>query len=108
MRYDSVLSASPILAEALAGTIVVPFHQQNYSRRQHIDALELLKQDHQRVKEFFEQCEGSEDKKSTSKSSRRLNPSSRCMPHREKNFLSGNGRTQRLRDMVLESLEEHK
>jgi DNA-binding protein H-NS len=74
-----------------------------------LDALELLKQDHQRVKELFEQCEGSEDKKEQKQIFKEIKSELEVYARIEETiFYPEMEEHEDLRDMVLESLEEHK
>jgi hypothetical protein len=74
-----------------------------------LDALELLKQDHQRVKELFEQCEGSEDKKEQKQIFKEIKSELEVHARIEETiFYPEMEEHEDLRDMVLESLEEHK
>ena len=74
-----------------------------------LDALELLKQDHQRVKELFEQCEGSEDKKEQKQIFKEIKFELEVHARIEETiFYPEMEEHEDLRDMVLESLEEHK
>jgi len=71
--------------------------------------LELLKQDHQRVKELFEQCEGSEDKKEQKQIFKEIKFELEVHARIEETiFYPEMEEHEDLRDMVLESLEEHK
>jgi hypothetical protein len=74
-----------------------------------LDALELLKQDHQRVKELFEQCAGSEDKKEQKQIFKEIKSELEVHARIEETiFYPEMEEHEDLRDMVLESLEEHK
>ena len=71
--------------------------------------MELLKQDHQRVKELFEQCEGSEDKKEQKQIFKEIKSELEVHARIEETiFYPEMEEHEDLRDMVLESLEEHK
>ena len=74
-----------------------------------MDALELLKQDHQTVKELFEQAEGTEDRKQQrqlfTQIKRELETHARI---EETVFYPAMQKHEELKDMVLESIEEHK
>jgi len=74
-----------------------------------MDGLKLLKQDHQRVKEFFEQCEGSEDKKEQKQIFKEIKSELEVDARIEETiFYPAMEEHEDLRDIVLESLEEHK
>ena len=73
-----------------------------------MDALELLKKDHQKVKELFEQAEeaeGKEQQKLFEQIKTELETHARI---EETVFYPAVQKHQELKDMVLESLEEHK
>ena len=73
-----------------------------------MDALELLKQDHQKVKELFEQAEeaeGKEQEKIFEQIKTELETHARI---EETVFYPAVQEHEELKDMVLESLEEHK
>jgi hemerythrin HHE cation binding domain-containing protein len=73
-----------------------------------MDALELLKQDHQEVKKLFQQAEDAEGKQKTevfAKIKKALETHTRI---EEGIFYPAMEKREELKDMVLESLEEHK
>jgi hypothetical protein len=73
-----------------------------------MDALELLKQDHQEVKELFKEAEGAEGKQKIevfAKIKKALETHTRI---EEGIFYPAMEKREELKDMVLESLEEHK
>ena len=73
-----------------------------------MDALELLKQDHQKVKELFEkaeEAEGKEQEKIFNQIKTELETHARI---EETVFYPAVQEHEELKDMVLESLEEHK
>jgi len=74
-----------------------------------MDALELLKQDHEKVKELFEQAEGTEDQKERkqlfNEIKKELDTHARI---EEKVFYPAMKKHDELKDMVAESLKEHK
>jgi Hemerythrin HHE cation binding domain len=73
-----------------------------------MNALELLKQDHQEVKELFKEAEGAEGKQKTevfAKIKKALETHTRI---EEGIFYPTMEKKEELKDMVLESLEEHK
>ena len=74
-----------------------------------MDALELLKQDHQKVKELFEQAEameeGKEQKQIFDQIKRELETHARI---EESIFYPAMEKHEELKDMVLEAIEEHK
>jgi hemerythrin superfamily protein len=74
-----------------------------------MDALELLKQDHQKVKELFKQGQQTEDKKQQKQIFKEIK--SELETHariEEMIFYPAMQEHDELKDMVLESLEEHK
>src|SRR5262245_36085194 len=74
-----------------------------------MDALELLKQDHQTVKELFEQAEGIEDGKKQKKVFRQIKKELDTHARIEETiFYPAMERHEELKDMVLEAIEEHK
>jgi len=74
-----------------------------------MDALELLKQDHQKVKELFEQGEGAEDKKEQRRIFKEIKSELETHTRIEETvFYPAMQEHDELKDMVLESLEEHK
>jgi hemerythrin superfamily protein len=73
-----------------------------------MDALELLKQDHQKVKELFEQAEDAEGK-SQQKIFEQIKTELETHARIEETvFYPAVQEHEELKDMVLESLEEHK
>jgi hemerythrin superfamily protein len=74
-----------------------------------MDALELLKQDHQKVKELFEQAEameeGKEQKQIFGQIKKELDAHARI---EETVFYPAMEKYEELKDMVLEAIEEHK
>jgi hemerythrin superfamily protein len=74
-----------------------------------MNALELLKQDHEKVKELFEQAEGVDDSKERkqlfSQIKKELDTHSRI---EEKIFYPAMKKHEELKDLVSESLKEHK
>ena len=74
-----------------------------------MDALELLKQDHQTVKELFEQAEameqGKDQKQIFGEIKRELETHARI---EESVFYPAMEKYEELKDMVLEAIEEHK
>jgi hemerythrin superfamily protein len=74
-----------------------------------MDALELLKQDHQKVKELFEQAEameeGKEQKQIFGQIKKELETHARI---EETVFYPAMEKYKELKDMVLEAIEEHK
>jgi hemerythrin superfamily protein len=74
-----------------------------------MDALELLKQDHQKVKELFEQGQGTEDKKEQKRILREIKSELETHTRIEETvFYPAMEEHAELKDMVLESIEEHK
>ena len=74
-----------------------------------MDALELLKQDHQRVKELFERSQKTEDKKQQRQIFREIKSELDTHARIEESiFYPAMQEHEELKDMVLESLEEHK
>jgi hemerythrin superfamily protein len=76
-----------------------------------MDALELLKQDHQKVKELFEQAEQAQDKdkKQQKRIFREIKTELETHARIEENiFYPAMQEHGELKDMVLESREEHK
>ena len=72
-----------------------------------MDALELLKQDHEQVKELFEQAEGGEEKELKDI----FTQIEKAFTHariEETVFYPAMEKKEELKDMVLESYEEHK
>ena len=74
-----------------------------------MDALELLKEDHQKVKELFEEAEGTEDQKEKTKIFSEIQAELETHARIEETvFYPAMEKREELKDMVLESIEEHK
>src|SRR4029434_9364241 len=74
-----------------------------------MDALELLKTDHKTVKELFKKAEGSENKKQQLQLFEKIKTVLETHTHIEETvFYPAVAKNEELKDMVLESLEEHK
>jgi hemerythrin superfamily protein len=74
-----------------------------------MDALELLKEDHQKVKELFEEAEGAEDEKEKSRIFSEIQTELETHARIEENvFYPAMEKHEELKDMVLESIEEHR
>src|SRR4029434_3377279 len=74
-----------------------------------MDALELLKTDHKTVKELFKKAEGSENKKRQLQLFEKIKTELETHTHIEETvFYPAVAKNEDLKDMVLESLEEHK
>jgi hemerythrin superfamily protein len=74
-----------------------------------MDALTLLKQDHQTVKELFEQAEGTEDRKQQRQVFTQIKKELETHARIEETvFYPAMQKHDELKDMVLESIEEHK
>lgn len=74
-----------------------------------MDALELLKEDHQKVKELFEQAEGTEDQKEKNKIFSKIQTELETHARIEETvFYPAMQQHEELKDMVLESIEEHR
>jgi hemerythrin superfamily protein len=74
-----------------------------------MDALQLLKQDHQTVKELFEQAEGMEDGKEQRQIFTQIKKELETHARIEETvFYPAMQKHEGLKDMVLESIEEHK
>ena len=74
-----------------------------------MDALELLKQDHQKVKELFQQGQQTEDKKQQKQIFKEIKAELETHARIEETiFYPAMQEHDELKDMVLESLEEHK
>ena len=74
-----------------------------------MDALELLHEDHEKVKELFEQAEGTEDQKKKEKIFSEIKSELETHARIEETvFYPAMQEHEELKDMVLESLEEHK
>jgi iron-sulfur cluster repair protein YtfE (RIC family) len=74
-----------------------------------MDALELLKQDHQKVKELFKQGQETDDKKRLRQIFKEIKSELETHARIEETiFYPAMEEHEELKDMVLESLEEHK
>jgi hemerythrin superfamily protein len=74
-----------------------------------MDALELLKQDHQTVKKLFEDAEGTEDQKEKEEIFEDIKTELETHARiEETTFYPAMAKHEELKDMVLESIEEHK
>jgi hemerythrin superfamily protein len=74
-----------------------------------MDALELLKQDHQKVKNLFQQGQQTEDKKQQKQIFKEIKAELETHARIEETiFYPAMQEHDELKDMVLESLEEHK
>ena len=74
-----------------------------------MDALELLKQDHQKVKELFQQGQQTHDKKQQKQIFKEIKSELETHARIEETiFYPAMEEHEELKDMVLESLEEHK
>jgi hemerythrin superfamily protein len=74
-----------------------------------MDALELLKQDHKKVKELFEQAEGMEDGKEQKEIFKQIKKELETHTRIEESvFYPAMQKYEELEDMVLEAIEEHK
>jgi hemerythrin superfamily protein len=74
-----------------------------------MDALEFLKQDHQTVKELFEEAEAMEDGKEQKQIFRQLKQELETHARIEETvFYPAMQKYDELKDMVLEAIEEHK
>ena len=74
-----------------------------------MNALELLKQDHHAVKELFEQAENTQDEKQKRKLFDQIHQELETHAKIEENvFYPAMQKHEQLKDMVLESIEEHK
>jgi len=74
-----------------------------------MNALELLKEDHQKVKELFEQAEQAEDQKAKRKLFDEIQSELETHARIEETvFYPAMEKHEELKDMVLESIEEHK
>ena len=74
-----------------------------------MNALELLQQDHHTVKELFEQAEGTEDEKQKKEIFKQIKKELETHTRIEETvFYPAMQEYEELKDMVLESLEEHK
>ena len=74
-----------------------------------MDALELLHEDHAKVKELFEEAEGTENQKEKERIFEEVNSELETHARIEETvFYPAMQKHQELKDMVRESLEEHK
>jgi len=74
-----------------------------------MDALELLKEDHQKVKELFDEAEGAEDQKEKTRIFSEIQTELETHARIEETvFYPAMEKHEELKDMVLESIEEHK
>lgn len=74
-----------------------------------MDALELLKEDHRKVKDLFEEAEGTEDQKEKRKLFDEIQTELETHARIEETvFYPAMEKREELKDMVLESIEEHK
>lgn len=74
-----------------------------------MDALELLHEDHAKVKELFEEAEGTENQKEKKRIFEEINSELETHARIEETvFYPAMQKHQELKDMVRESLEEHK
>jgi predicted nuclease with TOPRIM domain len=74
-----------------------------------MDALELLKQDHEKVKELFKEAEGAGDKKQQKRIFKEIKTELDVHARIEETvFYPAMEEHDELKEMVLESLEEHK
>jgi hemerythrin superfamily protein len=74
-----------------------------------MNALELLKQDHEEVKELFEQAEGTEDSKEQRNIFKQIKKALETHARIEETvFYPAMEKHAHLKDLVLESYEEHK
>ena len=74
-----------------------------------MDALELLKKDHDTVKELFEKAEGNNNEKQQKRLFEQIKTELETHTHIEETvFYPAVKEADELKDMVLESLEEHK
>ena len=74
-----------------------------------MDALELLKTDHKKVKELFKKAEGNKNEKQQKQLFEQIKTELETHTHIEETvFYPAVAKNEELKDMVLESLEEHK
>lgn len=74
-----------------------------------MDALELLKEDHQKVKELFDEAEGTEDQKEKDRIFTEIQSELETHARIEETvFYPAMQEHEELKDMVLESIEEHR
>jgi hemerythrin superfamily protein len=84
-------------------------NQSNTFKEVPMDALELLKQDHQKVKELFKQGQQTEDKKQQKQIFKEIKAELETHARIEETiFYPAMEEHDELKDMVLESLEEHR
>src|SRR4029077_9474020 len=84
-------------------------HSNGKLRRCLMDALELLKQDHQKVKELFKQGQQTEDRKQQKQIFKEIKAELETHARIEETiFYPAMQEHDELKDMVLESLEEHR
>jgi hemerythrin superfamily protein len=88
---------------------ICAFEQQIIFWRWPMDALELLKEDHQRVKELFERGQKTDDKKQRRQIFKEIKAELETHARIEETiFYPAMEEFEELKEMVLESLEEHK
>ena len=91
------------------GTRFAHWPEQIYLRRSAMDALELLKQDHQKVKELFEKGQQTKDKKQQKQIFKEIKSELDTHARIEETiFYPAMEEHEELKEMVLESIEEHK
>jgi len=74
-----------------------------------MDALELLKTDHKKVKDLFEKADGNNNEKQQKQIFEQIKTELETHAHIEETvFYPALAKNEELKDMVLESLEEHK
>ena len=74
-----------------------------------MDALELLKTDHKKVKDLFEKADGNNNEKQQKQIFEQIKTELETHAHIEETvFYPAIAKHEELKDMVLESLEEHK
>jgi hemerythrin superfamily protein len=74
-----------------------------------MDALELLKEDHQKVKELFEEADGTEDQKEKNRIFGEIQSELETHARIEETvFYPAMQQHEELKEMVLESIEEHR
>lgn len=74
-----------------------------------MNALELLKTDHKKVKQLFEKAEGNKNEKQQKQIFEQIKAELETHAHIEETvFYPAIAKNEELKDMVLESLEEHK
>jgi hemerythrin superfamily protein len=89
---------------------VLPFRLANlFCWRSEMNALELLREDHQRVKKLFDQGQRTDDKKQQKQIFKEIKAELEVHARIEETiFYPAMKEYEELKDMVLESLEEHK